>query len=230
MISTGVRLGLGLDLGRRGSRGGTRRAPDEGRGHRRPGRRDAVGTRRGDVGDGGEDAAVAGAAAEHPGHVLGQRVPVVGPAGEQVVARHQHPGRAEPALQGVVVRERLLQRVLVARAAEALHRRDLRALALHREQQAGPRRLAVDEDRAHPAHAVLAADVGAGEAEPVAQHVGEGRAGCDGERRLEPVDGEGDVERGVGGDAHALGGGHATASAWARASSRAASTPSRRAR
>src|SRR5690606_4570491 len=55
---------------------------------------------------GGDDALVAGAPAEvagqrHADVTLGQ--PAAG--GEQLVRRHQHPGGAEPALQGVVVGE-----------------------------------------------------------------------------------------------------------------------------
>ena len=50
------------------------------------------------------------------------------------------------------------------------------AIGLHRERQAGARRHAVDLDRAGAADAVLAADMGAGRAEHVAQEVGQQHA------------------------------------------------------
>jgi len=49
--------------------------------------------------------------------------------------------------------------------------RYLPALGLRREHQAGPDRVAVDQHRAGAAHAVLAAQVGAGEPELVPQKI-----------------------------------------------------------
>ncbi len=84
------------------------------------------------------------------------------------------PGGAEAALQAVGVAEGLLQRVELAVAAgQPLDGGELVAVGLDRQHQAGAHRLAVDEHRAGAADAVLAADVGAGEAELVAQEVGE---------------------------------------------------------
>ena len=51
-----------------------------------------------------------------------------------------------------------------------------RALGLHREHQAGARRHAVDLHGAGAADAVLAADMGAGGAEDVAQEIAEQQA------------------------------------------------------
>src|SRR5260370_1342401 len=49
----------------------------------------------------------------------------------------------------------------------------MRPLGLHREDQARPHCRAVDQDGAGPAHAVLAAELGAGEAAVLAQEVGQ---------------------------------------------------------
>ena len=69
---------------------------------------------------------------------------------EQRWRGQDHAGRAVAALEGVRVGERALDRMV---AAEALGRRDRRALGERREQQAGRDRLAVDERRAGAAHA-----------------------------------------------------------------------------
>ena len=93
---------------------------------------------------------------------------------------HQEAGRAEAALQAVRLPERLLQRVeLAGPRRQPLDRRQLAAVGLHGEHQAGAHRLAVEQDRAGAAHAVLAADVGAGQAQLVAQEVGEQQARLD---------------------------------------------------
>ena len=71
-----------------------------------------------------DDVLVAGAAAEIAGQALADLV--VGRERvfpQQVGRRHQHAGRAEAALQRVMLAERLLQRVELLRCAEALDRR-----------------------------------------------------------------------------------------------------------
>ena len=75
--------------------------------------------------------------------------------------------------------ERLLHRVHVLGRAEALDGGDLVAVGRDREQQAGPHRLAVEQHGARAADPVLAADVGAGQPQVVAQHVGQQPAGRD---------------------------------------------------
>ena len=62
------------------------------------------------------------------------------------------------------------------------------AFGLHREDQAGAHRLAVDQHGAGAADAVLAADVGAGEAKLMAQAVGERQARLDIDADLLAVD------------------------------------------
>ena len=46
-----------------------------------------------------------------------------------------------------------------------------RAIGLHREQQTRAHRLAIQQNRARAAHAMLTADMGAGETEIVAQEI-----------------------------------------------------------
>ena len=59
------------------------------------------------------------------------------------------------------------------RLGQPLDGGDLRAVGADREQQAGPDRRAVQQDGAGAAHAVLAADVGAGQLQVVAEEVGQ---------------------------------------------------------
>ena len=121
---------------------------------------------------------IAGAAAEDGGDTLadlrlgGGRV-----RPEKVERRHEHARRAEPTLETVVLTERLLERVELTVLREALDRQDLRAVGLDREHDAGPRGLAIDQNRARAADSVLAADVRTREAEVLAQKIHEELAG-----------------------------------------------------
>src|SRR5437764_2671128 len=126
----------------------------------------------------GNDAGITGAAAqvaaEHVHH-FGFRW--VGIAHEKIGERHQDTRRAEAALQRVIVLERLLQRVERAvRTGKRFHRRDPPSFRLHRKREAGTGGDAVDEHRAAAAHAVLAAHVGAGRTEHVAQKIAQQHA------------------------------------------------------
>src|SRR5207244_4000494 len=119
-----------------------------------------------------DDAMVAGTATEHGGEPLAD----VGLArrrldAQEVERRHQHSRRTEAALQAVMLAERLLQRMERAVGHQTLDRRELGAVGLHGQHQAGARGLAVDENRAGAADAVLAAHVGAGEPEVFAQEI-----------------------------------------------------------
>ena len=141
------------------------------------------------------DVLVAGAAAQVAGDhvaglVVGGRGVVAQPGGD----RGQEAGRAEAALQPVALEERLLHRAERAvRLGEPLDGGDLASVGRDREHQAGAHRPAVDQHRAGAAHAVLAADVGAGEAEVVAQRVGEQPPGRHAHRVRGAVDGQHDV-------------------------------------
>jgi hypothetical protein len=115
----------------------------------------------------------------------------IGIALKEIGKRHENAGGAETALQGVVVLECLLQHAERAvGSGQGLHGRDRPALGLDGEGQARAHRRPVDEDRAAPAHAVLAADVGAGGAEHVPQKVAEQHAGLGLARQLATVEGE----------------------------------------
>ena len=108
----------------------------------------------------------------------------------------RYAGRAEAALQGVIVAERGLQRVERAvGGGEQFHGAHVAAFGLHGERQAGALRHAVDQHGAGAAHAVLAADMGAGGAERMAQEVGEqhARLGFGGE--LSAIERQRDAQR-----------------------------------
>lgn len=93
--------------------------------------------------------------------------------GEQAHHRHQEPRSAETALQALALVKRLLNGVQRrARRRQALDCRHLVAFGLHSEHQARPHGLAIQQNRAAPAHPVLATDMRPGETEVVAQVVG----------------------------------------------------------
>ena len=83
-----------------------------------------------------------------------------------------HGGRAITALQAVGLAERILNHAEFARRRrKSFDGRDVVAVGLYREHQAGSHRLAVDQHGAGPADAVLAAGVGAVEKKVFAQRV-----------------------------------------------------------
>src|SRR5580704_5708044 len=113
--------------------------------------------------------------------------------GEIGLGQHQEARRAETALQPVVIAERLLQIGQLVAVGQALDRTHVAPVRLHPEHEAGPDRGGVHEHRARAADAVLTAQVGAGVAEVVAQHVRQRPAGLDGELVLGAVDPEPDL-------------------------------------
>ncbi len=118
------------------------------------------------------DALVARAAAEvaaEPANDLAPAGP--GVALEQRRRGHDHPGGAEPALDGVGRGKRLLQGVRTLGAPEPLDRQDVASGRLARGRPARADRLPVDHDDAGPARAVIAAFLGPDEAKAVAQQV-----------------------------------------------------------
>src|ERR687895_835911 len=122
--------------------------------------------------EGGEDPAVPGASAEVAGDGLAQGQLVgVGLAVQQVVDGHDHPGDAEAALHGALLDERPLDVGQLARRAEPLDGADVAAGGVGRQHAAGGDQDAVQQHRAGPALALLAGFLGAGQAEPLAQHV-----------------------------------------------------------
>ena len=128
----------------------------------------------------GDDVLVARAAADragdrHPDLVLGR----VGVVVQQRPRGHQHPGRAEPALERVALVEALLDRVQHAVDLERLDGADLVALAHRGQRGAGLQRLAVHQHDAGAAVGCVAAPVRAGQALGVADEVHEQRARLD---------------------------------------------------
>src|SRR5262249_31582669 len=139
---------------------------------------------------GGNDAGIAGTAAEmaakHLHHLSFGRI---GITLKEIGERHENAGGAESALQRVIILERLLQRVERAVwSGERFHRRHRPALSLDGERQARAHRRAVDEDGAAAAHAVLAADVGSGGAEYIAEKVAQQHARLGLARKLAAVE------------------------------------------
>src|SRR5262249_49402701 len=85
----------------------------------------------------------------------------------------QDPGRAEPALRAALDVEGVLERVRLAVLAHSLDGRDLPPLEGQRQRDAGEHRLPVDHHGARATVALVAALLGAGEAEAVARGFGQ---------------------------------------------------------
>ena len=98
----------------------------------------------------------------------------------------------------MIVDECLLQHGELVAVGEAFHGANFLALRLHREHQAGPHRLVIDNNGAGTANAVLAADVGTGLAAIVPDRIDQRFACLDPDRIILPVDIEGDLEFFVG--------------------------------
>src|SRR5215475_7899156 len=139
--------------------------------------------------DGPDDAGIAGTAADLAAELVADRLDVGSADPTQNVPRHdQHAGRAEAALQGMafvkVAPEHLQDRIV----PQPFKGDDGAAVAHHGEHEARPRRLAVDEDRAGPAGAVLAAEMCRDQAAALAHEIGEAFARLDPPRHLGAVD------------------------------------------
>ena len=129
---------------------------------------------RGRVLHGLDDVHVAGAAAEVAGDGLADLVLArVLVALQQRVAGHHHAGRAVAALQPVLLQEALLDRVELAVLLQPLDGHDLAAVGLHGQHGARLHGHAVEQHRAGAAVGGVAADVGAGEPEDLAEQVDE---------------------------------------------------------
>ena len=139
-----------------------------------------------------DDRGVAGAAADLSGDGLADGVLArVGIAVQQGARGHQHPGRAEAALQAVAAHEALLHRVEDAVLLEALDGADLVAAGHRGQHRAGLHRLAVQPGHAGAAVAGVAPPVGPGEPELVAQEVDQQHPALDLPRHGLPVDAHG---------------------------------------
>src|ERR1700686_89575 len=116
--------------------------------------------------------------------------------------------------------KRFLQRVHLPDAAEAFDRLDAAAVGLPREHQASTRAVAIDQHGAGAADAVLAADMGAGQAQRVTQEICEEKPGFHGGAIRHAIDGDADLA----GLAHAA---LSLARRKAAANARPVSTPAR---
>src|SRR6266508_1829262 len=141
-----------------------------------------------------QDLAVAGAAAQVAGQLPADPL-AAGPrvALQQRPCGEQHAGRAEAALRGAVAEEACLQGVEAAARGEAAHGHQRAAVGLHRQQQAAADRLAVEQDRAGPAHPLAAAVADLVVAEVVPEHVQEAVVREHPRLPLLAVDGEDDA-------------------------------------
>ena len=115
---------------------------------------------------------------------------------EQCGPGHQHAGGAEAALQAVLLLEALLQRGHAVGAGEAFHRADVGAVGLDGQDGARLGGHAVDQQGARAAVRGVAADMGAGEREFVADQVDEEQPGVDLARVRLAVHGDGDLVSG----------------------------------
>ena len=113
---------------------------------------------------------------------------------KQLVRRQDHPRRAEPALQTVLVPERFLKRMKSVRRREPFDSGHLGAVDL--DGQAGARLDgdAVDEHRAGATLAGVATDLCAGHAAEIAKKVNEQCARFDLAVETAPVDGNADAD------------------------------------
>src|ERR671924_1721554 len=106
--------------------------------------------------EGGEDPAVPGAAAEVAGDGLAQGQLVgVGPAVQQIVDGHDHPGDAEAALHGALLDEGALDVGQLALGAQTLDGADVAAGRVGGHDAAGGDQDAVHQHRAGAALALL---------------------------------------------------------------------------
>src|SRR5882724_13434816 len=121
-----------------------------------------------------QDLRVARAPAEIPGQgVLDLVAGRDGDFHEEGLRGEEDARRAVPALGRPQLREGLLQRVKPAVFGHALHRLDLASLTLHGQRQAGQHGIAVHQHGARAALAQLAAVLGAGEVQLLAEHLEE---------------------------------------------------------
>src|SRR5262245_50810117 len=111
---------------------------------------------------------------------------------QEVARAHQHAGRAEAALQAVLLPEALLQRVERASLRQALDGLDRPAVGLDGEDSAALHRATVQAHGASAAARRVTADVRAGQSEVLADEVDEQRTGADLAGVLFAVHGDGD--------------------------------------
>ena len=116
---------------------------------------------------------IGAAAAEIAAHALADALRIVAGLAflDQADRAHDLARRAEAALEAVMGDEGRLHRMQPVAVRDALDRQDLGAVVADRERQAGIDPPPVDEHRAGAALAAVAALLGAGQIEPLAQQV-----------------------------------------------------------
>src|SRR5512135_1245953 len=119
-------------------------------------------------------------------------------APQQGVAGEHHAGRAETALQAVLLHEPLLDRIELRVLFQPFDGHHLAAVGLHRQHRAALHRLAVEQHGAGAAVAGVAPDVGARHAERFTNEVHQQQAGFDFGRARRAVHGHRDRVRGHG--------------------------------
>ncbi len=140
-----------------------------------------------------DDVGIGAAAADVAAHQLADLVVGLRPAfGQQARGRADLARRAVAALECVVVDERLLQRMQRAVHRQAFDGGDLGAILHDGEREARIDAPAVDQDRAGAALPVVAALLGAGQVEMVAQRIEQGCPRREVELPRHAVDGERD--------------------------------------
>ena len=112
--------------------------------------------------------------------------------------QHQETWRAKPALQAMMLPERLLQWMQDVAVRKALDRADFAAVCLHPEHQAGAHRCTIDDHRAGAADTVLAAEMGASQPALIAQRVRQAASRFYADFEADLVCREGDVHRFAG--------------------------------
>ena len=140
------------------------------------------------------NAAIAGAAAQHAAQRVHHfRLGRDGDPRQQVGCRHQHPRRANAALNRTMAQECALQRVRHAFRREPLDGADRATLGLAHGHEARTRLPPVQQHRAGATIAGIAADLRAGEGQILAQHLGQPPRRIAGNAHRHAVYGEGNV-------------------------------------
>jgi hypothetical protein len=125
------------------------------------------------------DVRVAGTAAQVPGqHVPNLLAARVRDTLQIIVARHEYPGRAKAALQGMMVLERKLKIIefLATTPIQTLDRLNHTPFSLYRQPKARAHGNAIDLHGTSPAHAMLATHMHPCRTEGVPQEIGQQHA------------------------------------------------------
>lgn len=91
---------------------------------------------------------------------------------QHICDRHDETGRAEPALQTVMITESLLNSPQILDASLSFDGFNVHAIRLNRERQTGSRAPAIQQNRTRTANAMLATDMRSSQSEFMTQKVG----------------------------------------------------------